>query len=642
MVRSIPDTHSPAATPGVSLAPPGSAVALVAALVVVIAPALRTLYPILYEIGEDWSYEGVGAIGVLLYASPVLAVLAQRLRPGPAITLGAALCLAALALTAVPVPVPVWAAGAATVCALVGITLVVHRLSGAAVVRVLLLAGLLVGLAADTALRGWLRTWDITWRHDLSTAVIGLGAAACVLAALISVSPRLGDEDVRTSRVSAATSLSVGAFLGLQVLFLQSPAFVGSQSGVPFWVAVGVVLAGDALALGILLALPALRRSRSVLGLLGLGAVAGAAVLPASGGVAPVVLVVGLQVAMTALIGAAVSAERAEPTRVRRIAGPAAAAGASALVVILVFLWQFAIIVTLPFPRWAIPAFAAGLVAGAALGTRSSPAALAPAPARVVGLAGAGVAALAVLMGASLLLTATSRSDPVALEGPVRVMTYNIRSGIDTDGQLRPDAIVAEIRAQEPDVLAVQEVGRGWAIHTGIDVLAYLEQTLGMRYVYRGAADGQFGNAVLTTLPVRAESSGQLPYLGGQERSWVSLEVEVDSARWLVVGTHLENGDPAQVDALLAVAGGARPAVIAGDLNLHPDDPDAGSLSGWTDAVAETGDRCRTTSAEPTKECDRPDWILTTPDVSVLDLVIGSTPASDHLPIVAQLEVPAP
>ncbi len=38
---------------------------LVALLVVAVAPVLRTLYPILYVIGEDWSYPGVGAVGLL-------------------------------------------------------------------------------------------------------------------------------------------------------------------------------------------------------------------------------------------------------------------------------------------------------------------------------------------------------------------------------------------------------------------------------------------------------------------------------------------------------------------------------------------------------------------------------------------------
>jgi endonuclease/exonuclease/phosphatase family metal-dependent hydrolase len=167
--------------------------------------------------------------------------------------------------------------------------------------------------------------------------------------------------------------------------------------------------------------------------------------------------------------------------------------------------------------------------------------------------------------------------------------------------------------------------------------MAYLEHALGMQATFSPAADGQFGNAVLTSAPILAESVGRVPYVGGQERSYTRSEVQTEAGPWVVVGAHLENGDARQTAALFDLVGEASPAVIAGDLNVHPDWPNAANLTAFTDAVAATGDACRTTSAEPTSACDRPDWILVGPRVEVVSLEIGTTAASDHLPMVASV-----
>ena len=72
---------------------------------------------------------------------------------------------------------------------------------------------------------------------------------------------------------------------------------------------------------------------------------------------------------------------------------------------------------------------------------------------------------------------------------------------------------------------------------------------------------------------------------------------------------------------------------LAGDMNIGPMDPEVGLFldSGLVDVVAGTGDPCRTTSAEPTSDCDRPDWVLITRDVEIAEFRIGTGGASDHL-----------
>ena len=46
-----------------------------------------------------------------------------------------------------------------------------------------------------------------------------------------------------------------------------------------------------------------------------------------------------------------------------------------------------------------------------------------------------------------------------------------------------------------------------------------------MEYVFAPAADGQFGNAILSDLPMEEIDSGLLPDDGSQERSYLVVEV---------------------------------------------------------------------------------------------------------------------
>jgi endonuclease/exonuclease/phosphatase family metal-dependent hydrolase len=62
--------------------------------------------------------------------------------------------------------------------------------------------------------------------------------------------------------------------------------------------------------------------------------------------------------------------------------------------------------------------------------------------------------------------------------------------------------------------------------------------------------------------------------------------------------------------------------------------------AGLVDAEGATGDECRTTSAEPTSDCDRPSWVFVSTDLDVLGFRIGTMTASDHLPVHVRLGLP--
>ena len=171
------EAHSPVVS-----AQPLLPLVLVALLVVTVAPVLRTLYPILYVIGEDWSYPGVGAVGLLLYCAPLLAAFAWRAGPRAGVIAGVVLVAVGVIAVLAADPISRWAAGAATVLSLAGVTLVLDRLAAVGVSRHWLFASLLVGLTVDTAIRGATYTWDLVWHPGgawaLVSAVPAIAAAS--------------------------------------------------------------------------------------------------------------------------------------------------------------------------------------------------------------------------------------------------------------------------------------------------------------------------------------------------------------------------------------------------------------------------------------------------------------------------------
>lgn len=596
---------------------------LTAGMVVLLAQTVRPLFTLVYEAGEDTDYLLVAVAVAVAFALPLVLVAGANLaRPVRVELVGAATgSLAFLSLSLVE-PIPLWLGTLAAAAAIGSIVLVVTGLQMCLGWPHWLTVGLVVGLAADTALRALFRSWDLAWQDgDLAGA-----AALLLVAAVLSLAGAAGRtraRGVRRDTHRAGSLVVVGPYLMLQLLFVQNPAFVASQGRLSLPAAVAVVLGADLLVLLLMALTPPLSR-RLVVPTALVGVVA-AALLPGVEGAGVVVGVVAVHVAVTAALARALVVAPVVPVTLARSATGVVMAAEAFLV--LTLLWQLDIVTPLPFPRAVLPALAAGAVAAPAFGI-STWVDVRGALARPLLL---GVALLAIVVPGGLWLDQPGAST-VHASDQVRLVTYNVRGSVTTSGQLRPDLIAREIASTDPDVVLLQEVGRGMPVHGALDLLSFLADRLEMAALYEPAADGQLGNAVLSRLPMTELASGRLPHAGSQARSYLLAAVEVGDVDLTVLATHLERSE-AQIDAVLEVLGDRRPAVLAGDLNVDPGDELLGAFDGLVDVVDATGDACRTTSAEPTSACDRPDWVFVTPGVGIDDVTIGTSHASDHLPI---------
>lgn len=220
---------------------------------------------------------------------------------------------------------------------------------------------------------------------------------------------------------------------------------------------------------------------------------------------------------------------------------------------------------------------------------------------------------------------------------PLRVVSYNVHSLRDD-----LDALVTVVRGLKPDVVIVQEAPRRWRWRSKCAGLAH---SFGLYYACGGLPS--LGNLIVTSLRVSVSSAWCLRYPltpGRHMRGAAFAECSVPGASpFVVVGTHLSTYDterPLQASLLMPALRACRAPLILGlDLNETPTGPSWQLLA--TDLADLGGD-----FTFPARSPDRRiDALLIDPRIQIDRLEAFRSPltdrASDHLPLVADLRLPA-
>ncbi len=497
--------------------------------------------------------------------------------------------------------------------------------------------GLLLGLALDTGIHGALLTYDLSWQRGPAATFL---VFVLVLAQLGSLwralrAPLVDETD--SGFAAALPFLAVGPFLFLEALSFQNVAFQSSVTGWSLPVAFTLVMVANAVGLAVAVFVFA-RASRGwwpaalAAGLVTLvpaampgGAFGGLAYLGGQ------VLVAGLMAAVFAGLGAGSDRPGLWRTTV--------AGGLGALLfMLLAFAYYVGYTLSVPYENTVLALVAAVVLGACALGATR----LLPLEQRSVAPSwGPAWAGLALLLLPAIAWLTWSQPQAQAGDGwPVRVMTYNLHQGFDTEGYLGMEALAQVIESTDAEVIALQEVSRGWCINGSLDMLNWLSQRLGMVVLWGPAADRQWGNAILTRYPVLEHGVEALPRGGVPMRRgflWARLDLGAGE-EMLVIATHLHHVEEdhevrqLQMSRLVKFWGGRERTVIMGDFNAEPGWAELEPLleAGLRDAVAEAGMGDRKTWPSPAPD-RRIDYVWISPDLSPSDPQIPQSRASDHL-----------
>lgn len=243
----------------------------------------------------------------------------------------------------------------------------------------------------------------------------------------------------------------------------------------------------------------------------------------------------------------------------------------------------------------------------------------------------------------------------------LRVLTYNIHRAIGVDRRFRPQRIARVIAHHDPDVALLQEVDDGVPRSRELDLARELAQELGYEHLAVGhnvsLKKGRYGNATLSHFPIVRERNIDLTIGGRKRRGCQHTQVELGErfggATLEVFNLHLGLSAQERHKQLMVLGrckelrrvGESTPCLVGGDFNdwrslLHP----AMEKLGFDSATERVEDRAgfRTyPSFSPQGELDR--LYFRGP----LRLIRArrcrlklSRVASDHLPILADFEVP--
>jgi endonuclease/exonuclease/phosphatase family metal-dependent hydrolase len=242
-------------------------------------------------------------------------------------------------------------------------------------------------------------------------------------------------------------------------------------------------------------------------------------------------------------------------------------------------------------------------------------------------------------------------------------MAYNIHVGIGMDKKLDLQRIAEVIRKEKPDLVGLQEVDRGVQRTQRIDEMAELAKLTRMDYAfafnlpYQG---GQYGVAILSRFPIRATEHRLYKNLREAERrGFIRAEVLIHGRVVNFVTTHLDyqhdDGRLFEAQQMLAALEGLKGSlIVSGDFNDEPSGQTyqlvrrqfrdawlSQVLGVWPhdgESVPWPGKGFTYPADKPVKRIDYI-FIRNNDQVRVKRAWVVETLASDHVPVVAELEI---
>lgn len=234
-------------------------------------------------------------------------------------------------------------------------------------------------------------------------------------------------------------------------------------------------------------------------------------------------------------------------------------------------------------------------------------------------------------------VTATSSADTLT------VMTYNVKN-CDLGEQI--EAIAAEILAEKPDVVCVQEIDKGVERSGNRDVLAELAAAVGMNHAFYPAIDlqgGTYGLGIMSVYPLENCAMDQLEVRKGDEaRILAGATINVNGRQIKIYNTHLSFEDTDQRKQQWnfiseTLANEQLPFVLSGDFNVT-DIQEFSYLTGVS-SVNNAQTQYETYIGEDDGGFRCLDNIFVSDDLKVLSQRMGETSASDHRPLVAEIQL---
>lgn len=225
----------------------------------------------------------------------------------------------------------------------------------------------------------------------------------------------------------------------------------------------------------------------------------------------------------------------------------------------------------------------------------------------------------------------------------VKVMTYNIRHGVNDLGQTNLLRVVELLKKHQPDFVALQEIDSGVTRSGKLNQMRILSMLSGYNEVFAKAIDfqgGKYGLGILSKHDIESVQQLKLPNPNSTEpRILMCTTVAFSDSKYVrFCNTHLDNRSPLNRGLQAAVINeylknSLYPVILGGDFNAEPSDHTLEALTKyWNDAGQNTE------GATYPNNGKRIDYFWTHKEskVKIIDYQVLYEPnTSDHQPVVA-------
>jgi endonuclease/exonuclease/phosphatase family metal-dependent hydrolase len=123
----------------------------------------------------------------------------------------------------------------------------------------------------------------------------------------------------------------------------------------------------------------------------------------------------------------------------------------------------------------------------------------------------------------------------------VRVMTWNIHSGVGPDGRFDLDRVAKTIQRHQPDVVALQEVDSRQTISPTPSAFTTLREAVGEHGIDAKSivtADGDYGQMVVSRWPFGAVEVHDITITKREPRRAIEAEIVAPGGRFRLVAAH--------------------------------------------------------------------------------------------------------
>jgi endonuclease/exonuclease/phosphatase family metal-dependent hydrolase len=234
-------------------------------------------------------------------------------------------------------------------------------------------------------------------------------------------------------------------------------------------------------------------------------------------------------------------------------------------------------------------------------------------------------------------------------------MTYNIHEAFDVNNRLDLNAILSTIQESSPDILVLQEVDTGVIMSGTTDQARWLAQKLNMFLAPVTSVNNIWqSDVILSKYPIQFYEEIIL-HSPSEDDTLLRADIEVAGRQVSVYAVHFSafSATDRRIQADVAIpyvtSTGSNLKIWAGDFNVDAYTTDPIDQSIYADittflndsfdvALSQTGNL----TWPSTGPYQRIDFVFVSSTITVLTHAVPTSLASDHLPVVTLLQLPAP